>query len=106
MPQRMTKQTLAILQFFLEEPWAARYGLEIADALHLKSGMLYPALHRLHTDGWLSREEEEADPHEMGRPARRLYRLTPLGQTCAREVVDRKGSDQRGPSWRPEARTA
>ena len=105
-PTRMTAQTIAILEFFLAEPERQRYGLEIADAVGLKSGVLYPALHRLYEAGWLEREDEQVDPHEVGRPSRKLYRLTPLGQTCALARIDRYRKSARYKSlWGPEAKT-
>ncbi|MGZ6564661.1 MAG: PadR family transcriptional regulator [Solirubrobacteraceae bacterium] len=102
----MTAQTIAILEFFLAEPERQRYGLEIANAVGLKSGVLYPALHRLHEAGWLEREHEQVDPREVGRPSRKLYRLTPLGQTCALARIDayRKPTRDKA-AWRREAKT-
>jgi PadR family transcriptional regulator len=105
-PTRMTAQTMAILEFFLAEPEGQRYGLEIAKAVGLKSGVLYPALHRLYEAGWLEREDEQVDPHEIGRPSRKLYRLTPLGQTCALDRIDSYRRSARYKSLLgPEAKT-
>lgn len=82
---RKTAPVMAILELFLPDPTHQRYGLEIADELGLKSGVLYPALHRLHAEGWLDRDTEDVDPRKIGRPVRRLYSITPLGQRCAIE---------------------
>lgn len=48
------------------------------------SGKLYPILARLHSAGWLTRESEDVDPAAAGRPARRVYRLSPHGVEAAR----------------------
>ena len=49
----------------------------------MKSGTIYPALHRLESEGWLRSWSEPVDSSEVGRPARRLYALTPTGLAAA-----------------------
>lgn len=85
-PKRTTKQTVAIVEAFLEEPAGWWYGLELSKAIGLPSGTIYPALGRLHKRwGWLeSRWAEEGLP---GRPPRRMYRLTGAGERAAREFI-------------------
>lgn len=83
----MTKHNVALLQLFQSEPTREWYGLEVADALKMKSGVLYPGLHRLHAAGMLTRTEEDVDPAAVGRPRRRLYRLTAHGAAFAREQL-------------------
>lgn len=53
-----------------------RYGLELAEALGIPSGTLYPILHRLVDAGWLESMWEDVDPRVEERPRRRFYRLT------------------------------
>jgi DNA-binding PadR family transcriptional regulator len=61
------------------------YGLEVANLTRTKSGAIYPILERLEVDSELFESEmERVAPHEKGRPARRLYKPTPLG----RRVLD------------------
>lgn len=52
------------------------------DTLSVGQGSLYPALHRLENQGWISAEWEESD---LGRPAK-FYKLTPDG----RKQLDRE----------------
>jgi PadR family transcriptional regulator PadR len=86
---RLTQPALKVLRFLLGMPAVPRSGAEIAKATHVSSGTLYPMLVRLETAGWLSSEWEEVDPREQGRPRRRFYSLTPLGQNTAnRELAD------------------
>jgi len=59
-------------------------GAEIARSTGLASGTLYPILFRLERSGWLSSHWEEINPSDVGRPRRRLYRLTGLGESAAR----------------------
>lgn len=87
-PPRITLQTIEILSAMLDDPYEQWYGLELAKASSLKPGTIYPALARLESAGWLSSYWEEVDPSEVGRPRRRLYRLTGEGADSARAVVD------------------
>ena len=64
---------------------APLYGLAIAreinqrsnNALHLKQGTLYPALHALERDGWITGAWEILE----GERPRKIYTLTPAGKT-------------------------
>lgn len=87
MPERMTKPTLRLLEVMLGDPAREWYGLELMDVASLTSGTVYPLLHRLESDGWLSSAREAVSPVEIGRPRRRLYRLTATGEKAARTVV-------------------
>ena len=79
-------QTIRVLRLLLEEPTAWRYGYEISQQTGLKSGTLYPILLRLEEAGWFVSRWETVDPSAVGRPRRRLYRLTPAGLSRASEV--------------------
>jgi PadR family transcriptional regulator PadR len=84
----MTKQTARLLEALLSELGRDWYGLELMDRAELRSGTAYPLLHRLQADGWLTSSPEEMDPHLEGRPRRRLYRLTGLGQAEAVRLLE------------------
>lgn len=88
MALRMTVYVLSVVALFLEEPTEEQYGLDIAGALGLKGGTLYPILGRLERAGWLESRLEDADPRDLGRARRRLYRLTGVGELAAREAVN------------------
>lgn len=86
---RMSGPTLRVLKHMLEAPRVARSGAELSRNLKISSGTLYPLLARLETSGWLKSEWEQIDPSREGRPRRRLYTLTGLGQTSAsKELAD------------------
>jgi len=80
------------------------YGLGILDelllrsdgALVLKTGSLYPALHRMVRQGWLSARWEL---NEAGGSPRKYYRLTAAG----RQVLDKKREEWRQVSDAMEA---
>lgn len=86
---RMTLQTLAVLRVMLETPAGSHYGLEIAKALHLPTGTVYPILYRLEQAGWIASEFEETAAADLERPRRRLYTLTGHGAQAARDELDR-----------------
>jgi PadR family transcriptional regulator PadR len=91
----MTGQTLRLLEAFLMDLSRDWYGLDLMAQTGLKSGTIYPLLHRLQADGWLSSAKERINPRHEGRPARRFYRLTGLGQREARAALaDRAKTSQ------------
>ena len=86
---RLSPQTMALLNVLLEQPSEWRYGLELIEALGIKGGTVYPILARLQRFDWLETRAEEVDPTEVGRPRRRLYRLTGEGQRQAEDALER-----------------
>ena len=67
-----------------------RYGFDLMDATGLPDGTVYPLLRRLERRGVLTAawEDEEA-AHADGRPPRRYYELTPVGEASLSEVSER-----------------
>ncbi|MBM3527448.1 MAG: PadR family transcriptional regulator [Alphaproteobacteria bacterium] len=84
---RLTQPTLKVLRFLLEKPREGRSGAEMSKATRVGSGTLYPMLARLEAAGWLDSEWETIDPREAGRPRRRFYKLTAVGQNNARAAL-------------------
>jgi len=80
---RITTQTLSILGAFTSSQPHKLSGAEIAKRSNLQSGTLYPILARLERAGWLESQWEIGDPCQLGRPRRRLYQLTGLGEKNA-----------------------
>jgi PadR family transcriptional regulator, regulatory protein PadR len=83
---RMSFQTMKVLESFLENPSDTLSGADVQKRSGLASGTLYPILLRLEGAGWFSSRWESVDPVAVGRPRRRLYRLTPNGLARASEV--------------------
>ena len=75
----MSSSVISVLEAFLEDPQAVRYGLELGASTGLASGTIHPILARLEGAGWVESEWEEIDPSRAGRPRRRFYRLTAAG---------------------------
>jgi PadR family transcriptional regulator, regulatory protein PadR len=84
---RLTQPALKVLRFLMQTPREGRSGAEMSKATKVGSGTLYPMLARLEAAGWLTSEWEMIDPSEAGRPRRRFYRLTAIGQNNAREAL-------------------
>jgi PadR family transcriptional regulator PadR len=90
--QQMRKGStkLAILQLVSERE---RYGYELVaeakdrtkGALALAEGNIYPALHQLEGDGYISSQWREVEP---GVPPRKYYRLTPRGKELHERLVE------------------
>ena len=76
---RLTLQTLKILGVILSAAPSPTAGADIANVTQIASGTLYPVLFRLEEAGWLESQWEDEDPKTLGRPRRRLYRVTALG---------------------------
>ena len=83
---RMSLQTLRVLEAFLDNPSEELAGSDVQKRGKLASGTLYPILLRLESAGWFISRWEAVDPAQVGRPRRRLYRLTPSGLARASEV--------------------
>lgn len=86
-PVRLSGPTLKVLKLLLEKPREKRSGADITRSANIGSGTLYPLLARLEQAGWLRSEWEIVDPAEAGRPRRRFYKLTGIGQTNARKAL-------------------
>ena len=80
---RVTLAVLKVFRIFLEDPALPHHGYELMKLSGFSSGKLYPLLARLQTAGWLTREHEDIDPAEAGRPRRYMYRITPTGINVA-----------------------
>lgn len=76
----ITTQTLRALGAFTSNPSDELSGAEIAKKTSLRTGTLYPILFRLEHSQWLQSRWEDGDPRELGRPRRRFYRITALGE--------------------------
>lgn len=83
----LTKSSAKVLTAFLEDPSAEQYGFGLMRSTKVKSGSLYPMLDRLEKRGWIEGYDEPINEQAEGRPKRRLYRLTALGETQARRAV-------------------
>lgn len=96
---RLTQPTLKVLRFLLEKPRAGLSGAQISKVTKVGSGTLYPILARLEKAGWVAGEWESIDPRQAGRPRRRFYRLTAIGQNQARVALSDLQFPKGEPVW-------
>ncbi len=85
---RLSSASLKVLRLFVDTPRQGRSGAEISRITSVGAGTLYPMLVRLEDAGWLKGEWEDVDPSKAGRPRRRVYRITGVGQTEARAALE------------------
>lgn len=72
------------------------YGFDIMRATGLPSGTVYPLLRRLEAGGMVRSEwEQKAEAHGEGRPARRNYQPTAIGETALAEALPRIRAQRR-----------
>jgi PadR family transcriptional regulator, regulatory protein PadR len=96
---RLTHQTLKVLRVFMANPKDGVAGADIARSTKLMSGTLYPILSRLEKAGCLASEWENVDAKEVGRPRRRLYKITGEGQNLALAAFAELGATDGDFSW-------
>ena len=88
---RLSHQGLKVLKVFLvtfhQDVRAELAGAEIMKAARIQSGTLYPILLRLERVGVLTSRWEDERPQDLGRPRRRLYRITSSGLDFANDAL-------------------
>src|SRR4051794_8575507 len=99
MALRMTQSTLAVLRALIAAQGDPAYGLELGHETGLASGTLYPILDRLSREGWVEASWEQVEPHEVGRPRRRYYKLTAVGEVAAVRALQAAHTRTRSRSW-------
>jgi PadR family transcriptional regulator len=83
----LSKASAKVLRVFLDDPDEEQYGFGLMRSTGVKSGSLYPILDRFERLRWIAGYDEAINEHAEGRPKRRLYRLTALGERQARKAV-------------------
>ena len=89
---QITRQTLEVLAVLMDCPREGLSGAQIGRTTKLASGTLYPILGRLEQAGWLDSQWEDGDPQTLGRPRRRFYQITALGENKAKAAARKMGS--------------
>ena len=96
---RITGPTLVVLGALLSPECVELSGADIARGTKLASGTLYPVLFRLERAGWLESRWEEGEPSALGRPRRRLYKVTAIGAQKTRAALRTLEPVLRGIAW-------
>src|SRR6266516_705507 len=95
---RAMRRTHALVQVALalmEEPTGRHWGYDLSRRAGVRSGVLYPILHRMLDQGWL--EDGWEDPAKLSgkRPPRRYYELTDEGRIELGALLQEAQSDAR-----------
>jgi DNA-binding PadR family transcriptional regulator len=80
----LTPKQAEVIKIFLADPTKGRYGYELMRLTGQSSSYLYPTLAKLEHAGWLIAGKEDIDPHVVGRPRRRVYRISGSAVIAAR----------------------
>lgn len=83
---RLTLSSMKVLELFSRRYPEQLSGVEVRKTTGLATGTLYPILLRFEEYGWLKSEWESVDSSKVGRPRKRLYRLTGIGQRKVSEL--------------------
>ncbi|HMG44893.1 MAG TPA: helix-turn-helix transcriptional regulator [Acidimicrobiales bacterium] len=100
---RKTHALVQVLQALMDDPMGRHWGYELGKRAGVRSGVLYPILHRMLNEGWLDDGWEEADETSRKRPARRYYELTPDGRAAISALLVELRDDARFASFLPGA---
>lgn len=84
---RISVTGLKLLNLFMSKVRAERSGAEITRDVGIGPGTLYPLLSRFEQLGILESRWEEVEPSLIGRPRRRLYKITEAGAYVAQSSM-------------------
>lgn len=92
---RSTHTLVQVAQALMEDPSAQHWGYELTKRAGVRSGALYPILHRMLDEGWLEDGWEEREEMSGKRPPRRYYELTDEGARALGAILREARSDAR-----------
>ena len=92
---RLTHAQLQVALALLSDPTARHWGYDLSKRSGVRSGVLYPMLTRMLTDGWLTDGWEDPRTLAAKRPPRRYYTLTSEGKLQLGALVARARTDAR-----------
>jgi PadR family transcriptional regulator PadR len=93
---RLTFTTVRVAQGLMADPFGVHWGYGLSQDLGIATGVLYPTLRRWERLDILASEwEANRDGHGLGRPPRRLYRLTPEGRKTFAALLRTAAVDKR-----------
>lgn len=99
---RRTHALIQVAQALMEDPTGRHWGYDLSKRAGVRSGVLYPILHRMLEEQWLEDGWEERDERNSSRPPRRYYELTAEGASALEAVLREARTDARFGSlvWR------
>ncbi len=106
MARQPSAKALSIIAVMLRDPGSSYRGLALCEAAGIPAGASYLLLSELEEIGWVESEWDSRRLGEVeGRPRRRLYRLTALGEGDAAARLKENAESAAEPprsGWRPQ----
>jgi DNA-binding PadR family transcriptional regulator len=101
-PIRITNPLLDVLEILVQaaEEGTERHGWAIKSSIRRSGATVYGIFDRLEDAGWITGRWEERNP-DPSKPARRFYRLTPTGETAARQLLAQRRPEALRPTPTP-----
>jgi PadR family transcriptional regulator PadR len=92
---RVTHSLVQVIIALMDNPGGRHWGYDLSRRSGVRSGVLYPILHRMLEEGWLTDGWEDASEVKEGRPPRRYYMATEEGISHFGAILQRARSDSR-----------
>jgi PadR family transcriptional regulator, regulatory protein PadR len=89
---RKTQATVQVALALMADPQGQHWGYQLSKTSGLRSGVLYPIVHRMLDEGWLA---DGWEPSRSGRPPRRYYEITTDGLRELGALLARAENDVR-----------
>jgi PadR family transcriptional regulator, regulatory protein PadR len=99
---RKTHALVLVAQALMEDVRGRHWGYDLTKRAGIRSGVLYPILHRMLEEGWLADGWEEPTPGASKRPRRRYYELTERGVEELGALLAEARRETRFAGLRPE----
>ena len=98
---RVTSALIQVAAAIMDNGDQRLWGYELSRQAGVRSGVLYPIMHRMLDEGWLTDGWEALDPSVDKRPPRRYYKLTEKGSRQLGALMQAAKSDARFAALRP-----
>jgi PadR family transcriptional regulator PadR len=91
---RHTHAMIQVAAALLDEPLERHWGYGLSRQAGVRSGVMYPILHRMLDEGWLTDGWDESNASRR-HPPRRYYELTDVGLRELGAILDEARVDPR-----------
>lgn len=92
---RKTHTLIQVASALMDNPSGRHWGYNLTKTARVRSGALYPILHRMLHEGWLDDGWEDQAEITGRRPARRYYELTTQGAEALGALLSEARRDAR-----------
>ena len=92
---KITHSLIQVMTALVDDSQGRHWGYDLSKRSGVRSGALYPILHRMVEEGWLTDGWEDVSEITEGRPPRRYYVLTADGLSQMGAILQTAGADSR-----------